>query len=445
MQAHADLRQKNNCPDYYLEFSKDTNLLTAFKHCIRYLREQYNVNMQDIMEALSRNFNPKSIRVTQQDANDTVAGQYVDIVDYNAVKSKEDDDDNDDNQSGKSDRSLHNGNVPNTLNSNYLSTNTVVVNKHKKNKSVLISFSHCGDGSRTLHEPLNAFNSGKLVANKNNRKLSKQRSHLLPYKKSNHDYSFEEPNNDDCSQRIKTEDSIKNCLGKKDYMKKQPTNSFILPEEAAVTEDEIVEIISPDFDILHVTKDSEMFRKIWVMFLSSRVVSSFDINGEKYSRFIGRVKDKYDARGNHYHNFKHAIVVLNGCYFFVACTPLQTYLDELSTAAFLFSALMHDIDHTSRNNLFEINTRSKLAIRYNDYSVLENHHCASAFKILSGDDYNIFENMDVAKYPYFRKIVIACILATDVKRHFSDLAKFQDRFDSGDFSPYHNSQDDSDF
>lgn len=43
--------------------------------------------------------------------------------------------------------------------------------------------------------------------------------------------------------------------------------------------------------------------------------------------------------------------------------------------------------------------------------------------------------MDISEYPFFRKIVINCILSTDPKRHFSDLTKFKQRFDSGDFDP----------
>lgn len=33
-------------------------------------------------------------------------------------------------------------------------------------------------------------------------------------------------------------------------------------------------------------------------------------------------------------------------------------------------------------NLFQINARTELALRYNDISPLENHHCAVAFEIL---------------------------------------------------------------
>lgn len=42
--------------------------------------------------------------------------------------------------------------------------------------------------------------------------------------------------------------------------------------------------------------------------------------------------------------------------------------------ALVFSGLCHDIDHTATTNVFEVNAHTKLAKRYSDKSVLENHH-----------------------------------------------------------------------
>lgn len=70
---------------------------------------------------------------------------------------------------------------------------------------------------------------------------------------------------------------------------------------------------------------------------------------------------------------------MNAAYHMLRTTLLPKYFGKTGTAAFLYAALMHDVDHTGRNNMFEINSASKLAIRYNDDSVLENHHSARAF------------------------------------------------------------------
>ena len=48
--------------------------------------------------------------------------------------------------------------------------------------------------------------------------------------------------------------------------------------------------------------------------------------------------------------------------------------------ALLFSAIVHDYDHSGTTNNFHIQSGSNMAILYNDRAVLENHHVAEFFK-----------------------------------------------------------------
>jgi len=57
-------------------------------------------------------------------------------------------------------------------------------------------------------------------------------------------------------------------------------------------------------------------------------------------------------------------------------TRAQFYLKDIRKFSLVFSGLCHDVAHTARTNIFEINSMSKLAIRYHDRSVLEQHHIA---------------------------------------------------------------------
>jgi hypothetical protein len=49
--------------------------------------------------------------------------------------------------------------------------------------------------------------------------------------------------------------------------------------------------------------------------------------------------------------------------------------------AAMVAAVSHDVEHVGRNNNFMIETSHKLALRYNDTAVMENHHAAFVFFI----------------------------------------------------------------
>lgn len=62
---------------------------------------------------------------------------------------------------------------------------------------------------------------------------------------------------------------------------------------------------------------------------------------------------------------------------------------------------------------------------YNDHSVLENHHVASAWKLLVSDDrFNFLSHLEVAEFKRLRYLVVQLVLATDLKKHFDILAMF---------------------
>jgi len=62
---------------------------------------------------------------------------------------------------------------------------------------------------------------------------------------------------------------------------------------------------------------------------------------------------------------------------------------------------------------------------YNDVSVLENHHLASSFKMMTGAHKRILQGLNPADYAHLRSIVIALVQATDMKTHFTFLSEAQ--------------------
>lgn len=73
-----------------------------------------------------------------------------------------------------------------------------------------------------------------------------------------------------------------------------------------------------------------------------------------------------------------------------------------------------------------MNTRQRLAVLYNDQSVLENHHVALAFQLtLTQPGVNIFAKVSSDDFSQIRQATIDMVLATDMSRHFEYLTKFQ--------------------
>lgn len=101
-------------------------------------------------------------------------------------------------------------------------------------------------------------------------------------------------------------------------------------------------------------------------------------------------------RLNFYHNQVHGADVSQYLYFCIYELGLKELakLSDLDIFTTIMSGAAHDIDHPGTNNVFEIKTRSKLALLYNDQSVLENHHAASFFFLTD----NSANNCDVMQY-----------------------------------------------
>lgn len=103
---------------------------------------------------------------------------------------------------------------------------------------------------------------------------------------------------------------------------------------------------------------------------------------------------------NPYHNFHHAVDVLQTVYFFLCkmgtVVPLDSHvepntlplrspgrlLQPMDVLALLMASIGHDVGHPGVNNMFMVNSGAPLAILYNDRSVLESFHSMTFFNLL---------------------------------------------------------------
>ncbi|OQR67926.1 cGMP-inhibited 3' [Tropilaelaps mercedesae] len=213
-----------------------------------------------------------------------------------------------------------------------------------------------------------------------------------------------------------------------------------------------------DFDIFRLTDQSPqtlLSTMCYRILFDTGLMEAFHIPEKELLCYLHALECGY--RDVPYHNKMHAADVLHGVYYLTTQRVAgleQTLISDLCIAheyqqsqpedenaltygiiasnlpplellALYIAAAMHDFEHPGRTNAFIVATHAPLAILYNDRSVLENHHAAAAWNLLlSKAEFNFLKNLETAEFKKLRYVVIECILATDLKRHFEVLAEF---------------------
>ena len=144
---------------------------------------------------------------------------------------------------------------------------------------------------------------------------------------------------------------------------------------------------------------------------------------------------------NHYHNFKHAIDVLQATFQVLVLSnlisPLRSpnaprpdvlapllpagYISSIEMLALCIAAVGHDAAHPGVTNAFLAASGSSLATIFNERSVLENLHCLTICSIIEERWPSLFSDPQ----GYFRRLILEMILSTDMALHFDFMARFE--------------------
>ena len=187
----------------------------------------------------------------------------------------------------------------------------------------------------------------------------------------------------------------------------------------------------PDFDIFEL--DELMSEKASVL-IANEILKRVDfvrsgmIDMGVLRNFIVKVVDSYSRTNALYHNDLHAADVMQTLF-----TKNKMKLGDLDKFSMLIGAICHDLKHTGQNNIFHINTRSKIAMKYNDISVLEistlrrllnfyHQKVLSAtkakietYKINSGTNFNRIFDVETAKLFDAQQVVLnMCLHTADI-------------------------------
>lgn len=158
--------------------------------------------------------------------------------------------------------------------------------------------------------------------------------------------------------------------------------------------------------------------------------SSLKIPIKKLCDYLRAVEADYNE-ANPYHNAIHAADVLQTLHTLIQMKP-EDFTVKTELFSILLAAAVHDVKHPGKNNSFQINANTPVALVYNDKSVLENKHASHAFMLmlrqptddlLDDDDdmdLNLLSNVDRKNFADIRKKVVEAVLHTDMSEHFAN-------------------------
>ncbi|KAI1938728.1 3',5'-cyclic-nucleotide phosphodiesterase [Ophidiomyces ophidiicola] len=196
----------------------------------------------------------------------------------------------------------------------------------------------------------------------------------------------------------------------------------------------------------HDFSDDEMVHAGCVMLehaLKMPDLEPWRISTEEIRSFLLSVRAAYNSFVL-YHNFRHAIDVLQSLFYFLVkigvLPPFPFESKSISTEGgmsslfrpfdaftLLITAIGHDVGHPGVNNVFLVKLNAPLAQLYNDKSVLEAFHCAAYSQILRNHWPSVFKDVRL------RKLMIESILATDMGIHnefMESLGQLQEKYRS---------------
>ena len=122
---------------------------------------------------------------------------------------------------------------------------------------------------------------------------------------------------------------------------------------------------------------------------------------------------------NPFHNFYHGFSVFQILY--VISERNQRFFHFLNPneeRLLLLSGLGHDLNHPGVNNVFMINTKHEVAVRYNNQAVLENYHAGVLIEFLRNERTEIGLSEDDLQ------VIVRTILGTDMAQHKSVIENF---------------------
>lgn len=168
------------------------------------------------------------------------------------------------------------------------------------------------------------------------------------------------------------------------------------------------------------------------IFMRYGLIDKFSISEGNLKNLLKNIgMETYET--TQFHNIRRTIDVTRNFHYFVKFGNLMKHISDLHVMAGFLASMINDVSHPGVTNNYLVGTKHAKALRYNDQAVLENHHCAIAFKIMLDPKNDIFELLSEAQYWNVRQLIIKMILSTDLANHFHLIMDFKGRMQKKQF------------
>ncbi|XP_036735273.2 dual specificity calcium/calmodulin-dependent 3',5'-cyclic nucleotide phosphodiesterase 1A isoform X2 [Manis pentadactyla] len=205
------------------------------------------------------------------------------------------------------------------------------------------------------------------------------------------------------------------------YRKSYHMVGLAYPEAVIITLKDVDKWSFDVFALNEASGEHSLKFMIYELFTRYDLINRFKIPVSCLISFAEALEVGYSKYKNPYHNLIHAADVTQTVHYIMLHTGIMHWLTELEILAMVFAAAVHDYEHTGTTNNFHIQTRSDVAILYNDRSVLENHHVSAAYRLMQEEEMNVLINLSKDDWRDLRNLVIEMVLSTDMSGHFQQI------------------------
>ncbi|KAI8344129.1 hypothetical protein BC941DRAFT_342193 [Chlamydoabsidia padenii] len=167
--------------------------------------------------------------------------------------------------------------------------------------------------------------------------------------------------------------------------------------------------ITPEWHVLELSR-TDLYGHLLGVFAHLKVFDTLQITPSQLLDFLVDVDTAY--LHTPYHSFYHAADIVMMLYYILVELDGLKYLQPTQVPPLLIAALCHDMGHPGYNNVYQVNSKTPLAQRYNNQSVLENYSVDITQDLLL--KHKLFDKMNY-EWKYDIKQLI---LSTDMVYHY---------------------------